>query len=139
MAIHARQVMRKKVKAATNTTVREAAHLLISNALPGLPVVNEKMEVVGVVTECNVLKALQEGADLDKVTAERIMMTTFATMDAEASCRDLVQIMLANNYPVIAVVHNKKYVGVVSRHMIMDSIVAPDYTVLPAGEAVVCA
>ncbi len=139
MAIRARQVMRKKIRATENTTVREAAHLLISNALPGVPVVNERMEVIGVVTECNVLNAVREGADLDTVTAGRIMMNNFATADAEASCRDLIQMMLSNNYPVIPVVHNKKYVGVVSRHMIMDSTVAPDYTVIPAGETVACA
>ena len=84
------------------------------------------MEVVGVVTECNVLNAVREGADLDTVTAGKIMMNNFAISDAEASCRDLIQMMLSNNYPVLPIVHTKTYVGVGSTHMIMDSTVAPD-------------
>ncbi len=134
MAIRARQIMRKKIKAGMNTTVREAAHLLISNGLPGLPVVDEALQVVGVLTECGILKAVTEGLNLDAVTAAGIMMKDPVTVDADATCRDLIQMMLSNNPPVVAVVHNGKYVGVVSRNAIMDATVAPDYTTFAAGE-----
>ena len=128
MALRAKDLMRKKVAVGTGTTVKEAAHKMISTGLPGLPVVNDKMEVVGVITEFNVLGAIREGMDLEKIPAARIMTAEPVTADFNASCYELIQTMLLNNYTVIPIVNNGKCAGVVSRLSVMDANLSPRYS-----------
>ncbi len=134
MALRAKDLMRKRVAVGTDDTVREAAHKMISTGMPGLPVVNDRMEVVGVVTEFNVLGAIREGMDLEKISAARLMTTDPVTADTNASCHDLVQMMLLNNYSVIPIVSNGKCVGVVSRLLVMDANLSPRYSSITSRE-----
>ncbi len=128
MALRAKDLMRKKVAVGTGSTVKEAAHKMISTGLPGLPVVNDGMEVVGVITEFNVLGAIREGMDLEKTTAARIMTAEPVTAETNTSCHELIQLMLLNNYTVIPIASNGKCVGVVSRFSVMDANLSPRYS-----------
>ncbi len=128
MALLAKNLMRKKVAVGTATTVKEAAHKMISTGLPGLPVVNDKMEVVGVVTEFNVLGVIREGMDLEKLSVGSIMTKQPMTADVNADCHDLIQMMLLNNYTIIPIVNNAKYIGVVSRLSIIDANLSARYS-----------
>ena len=128
MALRAKDLMRKKVAVGRDTTVKEAAHKMITTGMPGLPVVNDQMEVVGVVTEFNVLGALREGMDLEKTSVGRIMTIQPVTADINAGCHDLIQMMLLDNYSIIPIVNNAKCVGVVSRLSIMDANLSARYS-----------
>ncbi len=134
MAIRAKHIMSGKISAGANTTVKEVAHKMITYGLPGMPVVNESMEVIGVVTEFNVLGAVREGMDLGRITASRIMTPNPATAEVNTSTDDLIQTMLLNNYTMLPILNNGKYAGVVSRYSIMDALVSPDYSVFSAKE-----
>ncbi len=133
MALRAKDIMRKKVSAGINDTVKEAAHKMISTGLPGLPVVNDRMEVVGVLTEFNVLGAIREGMDLEKISTVRIMTPDPVTADTNASCYELIQTMLLNNYTVIPIINNGKCAGVVSRLLVMDANLSPRYSSITSG------
>jgi CBS domain-containing protein len=134
MAIRAKHIMSGKISVGANTTVKEVAHKMITYGLPGMPVVNETMEVIGVVTEFNVLGAVREGMDLGKITASRIMTPNPATAEVNTSTDDLIQMMLLNNYTMIPILNNGRYAGVVSRFSIMDALVSPDYSIFSAKE-----
>ncbi len=134
MAIRAKHIMSGKISVGANTTVKEVAHKMITYGLPGMPVVNESMEVIGVVTEFNVLGAVREGMDLGRITASRIMTPNPATAEVNTSTDDLIQTMLLNNYTMLPILNNGKYAGVVSRYSIMDALVSPDYSVFSAKE-----
>jgi len=134
MAIRAKHIMSGKISVGANTTVKEVAHKMITYGLPGMPVVNESMEVIGVVTEFNVLGAVREGMDLGKITASRLMTQNPATAEVNTSTDDLIQTMLLNNYTMLPILNNQKYAGVVSRFSIMDALVSPDYSVFSAKE-----
>ncbi len=134
MALRARDLMRKKVSVGANSSVREVAHKMIATGLPGLPVVNENRETVGVITEFNVLGAIREGMDLEKITAARIMTPNPVTADTYASCFDLIQLMLLNNYTVIPITSNGKCAGVVSRHAVMDANLSPRYSSITSSK-----
>ena len=56
------------------------------------------------------------------------------TADVNTSSDDLIQMLLLNNFSVIPIVNNKQYVGVVSRHTIMDAHLSPDYNAFSAKE-----
>ncbi len=69
----AKEIMNKIVTAATRkTNGRDLSVKLLSGMYSGLPVV-DKGKVVGVVTEFDLLNAVKEGKDLQKIFAEDIM------------------------------------------------------------------
>jgi len=127
MALHAKDLMRKKTFIRTDASVKEAAHKMISTGLPGLPVVNDLMEAIGMVTEFDVLGAIRGGMDLEKTTVARIMTSQPITADANTSCHELIHIMLVNNCTVLPIVKTGKCVGVVSRLSVMDANLSPRY------------
>lgn len=142
MAIRAKHIMSGKISVGKDTAVRDAAHKMISHGLPGLPVVNDAMEVVGVITEFNILGAVREGMNAGEITAERIMTRNPTIADVNTTTNDLIQMMLLNNFTIVPIVNNGKLAGVVSRFSIMDSLVAPDYSIFSARElkeALACA
>ncbi len=130
MSIRAKNIIRERSAARPNTAVKDIARRIISTGQPGLPVINETSEVVGIVTELNVLEAIQEGLDLGKITAERIMTKEPVTADLETSRDDLIQMMLLNNLTMIPIVSNEKYIGTVSRQVALDAFLSPDYYLL---------
>lgn len=127
MSLRAKQIMKERISVGPDTTVQEAARKMMSYGQPGLPVVNDRMEVVGVVTEFNVLGAIREGMKLDTITVKRIMAEKPLTADSETPSKDLIPMMLLNNFTFIPIVSRNKYVGMVSRQSIMDACVSPDY------------
>ena len=60
--------------------------------LPGLPIVNNDMEVVGVTTEIDFLKAIKEGMNIDEIRAEKIMTKNPVTADIETSINNVIEI-----------------------------------------------
>ncbi len=133
MALHAKDLMRKKAVVRADASVKEAAHKMISMGVPGLSVVNDRMEAIGMVTEFNILGAIREGMDLEKTAAARIMTPEPITADANTSCHELIQILLLNNYAVLPIVKNGKCVGVVSRLSVMDANLSPRYHSISSG------
>jgi predicted transcriptional regulator len=129
MAMHAWHIMKEKISVAPETTAQDVAHKLISSGLPALPVVNDNHEVLGMATEHAVLASIRQGLDLEKVTASAIMVKTPILADINTSPDDLIQMILKHNCcAVIAIVHNGKYAGLVSRNMLLDIYTSPHYT-----------
>ncbi len=127
MSIRAWHIMREKLAVGRDTTVKDAAHRIISSGQPGLPVVNSKMEVIGIITEFNILGAIREGLDLGEISVARIMTTEPTVADSNTSINDLIQMMLLENFTIVPITNNNKYVGLVSRHMIMDAYLSPHF------------
>jgi CBS domain-containing protein len=57
----ARHLLGKKVGLDVDSTGREIAYKFLSSGYPGLPVVDVRMEVIGVVTEYDLLGAIKAG------------------------------------------------------------------------------
>ena len=70
----ARDIMNTRVTAATPRAVaRDLALQLLSGMYSGLPVVDSKSKVVGVVTEFDLLNAIRQGRDMQTTKADEIM------------------------------------------------------------------
>jgi arabinose-5-phosphate isomerase len=118
-------LIHRRAAVGPNATGREVSYRLMSTGLPGLPVINEAVEVIGIVTEFDLLGALREGMKVDEITAERIMSKEPITANMETSAEELIEMMLENNFTVIPIVENKKLVGIVDRFSIMDAYIEP--------------
>ena len=124
--ILAKYIMCKRTAVLKNTSGREVVYKMMASGCPGIPVVNEQSEVIGIVSMCDILKAAKEkGSEIDKITAEQIMSKTPITAGPDTSLDDLAKTMFENNYSVIPIVKGKKLVGIVSAREIIDTYVEP--------------
>lgn len=69
-----------------------AVHLM-SEKGSGAPVVNDKQELMGFISEFDVLHALEESKDLSKMTAADIMTKNCVTVTSEARIKEVARIM----------------------------------------------
>jgi len=119
--------MREKISVGPDTTAREVAMKIISSGLAAMPVVNDAREILGLVSENAVLDAIREERDLDGIPASAIMVPAPLITDADTPTKELINLLLKSCCSVITVIKDKKYVGVISRHMLMDIFTSPHY------------
>ena len=93
-----------------------------------MPVVGDSQEILGVVSENAILDAIREGLDLESIPASKLMVPAPIVVDADTSTDELINLLLKSCCSIILVVKNTKYVGVVSRHMLMDIFTSPHYS-----------
>ena len=124
----ARDIMNKIVTAAKKNTIgRDLAIKLLSGMYSGLPVVDDKGMVVGVVSEFDLLKAIKEGKKLEQVTAEDIMSKNPICVSENTPVEEVIDLMMKHNIIRVPVVRNDNLVGVISRCDILSSIVEPEF------------
>ena len=134
MGISAWHIMREKISVRPGTTAREVAMKIISSGLAAMPVVDGSQEILGVVSENAILDAIREGQDLENILASKIMVPAPVIADASTSTDELMNLLLKSCCSVVMVVKDNKYVGVVSRHMLMDIFTSPHYLRFAAKE-----
>ena len=124
----AKDIMNKIVTAAKGKTIgRDLAIKLLSGMYSGLPVVDDKGKVVGVVSEFDLLKAIKEGKKLEQVTAEDIMSKNPICVSESTPIEEIIDLMMKHNIIRVPVVRNDNLVGVISRCDILSSIVEPEF------------
>ncbi|OHB68411.1 MAG: histidine kinase [Planctomycetes bacterium RBG_16_41_13] len=124
----AKDVMSKIVVAAKRSTLgRDLTVKLLSGMYSGLPVVDEKGRVVGVVSEFDLLKVIRAGKKLEQVTAEEIMTKPPVCVKEDSSIEEIIDLMTKHNIIRIPVVRNDMLVGIISRCDILSSMVEPEF------------
>jgi CBS domain-containing protein len=103
---------------------------------PGLPVVNDKDEVIGIVSEYDVLGAIREGRTIHEFSAESLMSCGHAehgvcaapiTVGPNTSIEDIADLMYARSVSILPVVENKKLVGLITRKSIINAMSEEGY------------
>lgn len=129
MTICAWHIMKEKIYVGPDTTALEVSNKMTSSGLPGLPVVSETQELLGMVNELHILEVIQQGVALEKITASQLMVRPPLVADAKTTPEELISMQLANRCcAVIPIISNGKYVGLVSRHLLMDIFTSPHYS-----------
>jgi CBS domain-containing protein len=89
----------------------------------GMPIINEKGAVIGIVTTLDILKALKDNRDLEKLSAKDIMTWHPATLSQDTTIDEIMDIMYRKRIDMIPIVENEeadsRLVGVVSRQDIL--------------------
>lgn len=121
----ARHLVGRKVGLAVDSNGREIAYKFISSGYPGLPVVDGRMEVAGVVTEYDLLRAIRDGAEMEQIVAGKIMSGAPITADTETPVKKLIEMMIDNHITIIPIVSSKKFIGAVTRQEVIEAHVDP--------------
>jgi len=94
----------------------EVAVELLSQHMPGGAVVDENNSFVGFLSEFDVLRALEAGKDLTKLTAQDIMVKDRISITDSTSIKDAVKIMEEKRLLNLPVERNGKVAYTVTRH-----------------------
>ncbi len=135
------QIMnRNVVSVKPDTPVNEVAKKLIQYNLTGVPVIDDKDEIVGIVTEFDLIRRkgvvdipayinildsflyLEDPAEVEEelrkmigATAKEVMTKEVVTIDPEADISELAELIEDKHINPVPVVKNGKLVGIVSR------------------------
>jgi len=124
----AKEVMNKIVTAAKQNTIgRDLAVKLLSGMYSGLPVVDDKGKVLGIVSEFDLLKAIRSGKALEQVTAGEIMSKNPICVNEDTAVDQIIDLMTRYNIIRVPVTRNDTLVGVISRCDILNSVVEPKF------------
>jgi CBS domain-containing protein len=105
------------------TTIQEAIRIIVENNITGLPVVNNKMQLVGIISEKDVLTLLYNvGSRTGRV--KEFMTPKVVCFDIEDSVVDVCDCLVNNNFRRVPIVSGpkKKLVGIITRKNIVQRI-----------------
>lgn len=116
MGMKVGQVMSRPVLATSpHSGVRGIARLLIHAGISGIPVTDREGNIVGIVTEYDLVNALQDHRKLEELKAEEIMSQPALTLDVEAEIDEALKIFTEKHIVRVPVTENGKLVGILSR------------------------
>ena len=111
-----RQVMENDVYTANSDTKGiDIAETMTNGNFGAVPVVEKDFTLVGLVSEFDLLRAVEEGKDLRQITAEEIMTRNVVTVTEEMLVTDLIHLLQERHLIRTPVVRGKTLVGIVSR------------------------
>jgi CBS domain-containing protein len=126
--LHAKDIMHPRL----SLSVKDQGHDVVKKLLvgyPALPVVNEDLEVVGIVSEHEILSALVEKRTVHEFSAESLMGCGHAehgackeplTISDRASIDDVVRTFTNERVSILPVVNDrKKLIGIISKKNII--------------------
>ena len=105
-----------EVKFRENLSGMKVAVELLSQHTPGGAVVDENNRFVGFISEIDVLRALEDGKDLNAVKAEDIMVKERISITDTTSIKEAVKIMEDNRFLNLPVERNGQVAYTVTRH-----------------------
>ncbi|MBW8036025.1 MAG: CBS domain-containing protein [Planctomycetes bacterium] len=101
--------------------IYEAIRTLVDNNITGLPVVDDDMNLVGVITEKDVLSLLYDNRD-ESGKVEDFMTEKVISFDPGDSLIDIADSFINNHFRRVPIVTNGKLVGIISRKDIIAYI-----------------
>lgn len=124
----ASEIMYRPVIAATRkTSARDVAGMLLMGEFSGVPVTDEAGEVVGIVSEVDLITTIRSGKTLETTAAEEIMTKHVRTVDADAEIEEVMEIMDERNIIRVPVLEDGKLVGIISRTDVLKALVHPKF------------
>ena len=145
MTITAKDLMTSSVKVVQpNSTVEEAAKILLDNSISGLPVVDEEGILKGIISEGDLVfqnKKLSPPAMVDilgalitvgsqeqyfkelkrtlATTVNELMVTDVVTVNPDMTLEDIATLMIEKKINRVPVVDEQKLVGIITRQDII--------------------
>lgn len=113
--------------------IHEAIEILVENAITGLLVVGDDMNLVGIITEKDILKSLPDletlmlSYDLQGSSAkiENFMTKEVVCFDVEDGLIPICECLINNHFRRVPIVEEGKLVGIISRKDIIKYILEP--------------
>jgi CBS domain-containing protein len=105
-----------------NAPLYDVIRLLIEHNITGMPVVDDNMHLVGIISEKNILRLLYEVEYFTSATVEDFMTTDVVSFDVEDSLVNVCDCLIQNQFRRVPVLSKGKLVGIISRKNIINNI-----------------
>ncbi|KPK41695.1 MAG: hypothetical protein AMJ65_08995 [Phycisphaerae bacterium SG8_4] len=129
--IEARDIMTTDViSVGRHTPVCEAGELLIKHQITGMPVVDDEMILVGIITEKDLLRLLHTHEVEKDKKVEDFMTKPAISFQENESLEDICDVMIANHFrrvPVTSASRKKQVIGIISRPDVLKYIIRLRY------------
>ncbi|HMF86327.1 MAG TPA: CBS domain-containing protein [Nitrospiraceae bacterium] len=120
-----KQVMQKQVQAVHLKTKGDVVALLMVEGFGAVPVVDAKDKLLGIVSEHDLLAAMDDGHKLSAVAAGDIMTCNPYSIHPEAMLPTLVHVLRASDLIRVPVVDAKdKLLGIIARRDVLRAYLA---------------
>lgn len=129
--------MTHRVVAATRgATVQELAKKMLTGNFSGLPIVDDKLRVLGIVSEFDILKALRDKREnvFSTALAEEIMSYEPICVDEDTDIDEAIELMTKHHIMRLPVVRDGKLAGIISRRDILKAYIHDSFITLEGGE-----
>lgn len=108
-------IQRECIKASVDQTIAEVANILGKNSIGALPIIDEKGDICGIVSERDIVKNLGNAEidiKTDKIT--NIMTRSIISAPITVSSSELMEIMTVNKIRHVIIMNNDGLQGIVS-------------------------
>lgn len=102
--------------------IYDAVRLLAGRSITGMPVVDDELNLIGVLTEKDVLSMLYETEDSVEQTVSKYMTTGVVSYDVNSSLIDLCDCLTEQPFRRVFVTEDGKLAGVASRSDVIRAI-----------------
>jgi CBS domain-containing protein len=126
---NAKDLMTKEViYAKRNTSILTALELMRQNKVSGLPVVEDDMTLVGIITEKDVLKLYYECEQSENKVVGDFMTQDVICFNESITLPDICNCLIENPFRRVPVTSNGKVIGIISRPDIIEYILEYEKT-----------
>ena len=124
----ARDIMTRKVYTIrSDASAQEAAQLLDQHRISGLPVVDESNDIIGIVTEADIISKV----DKEGLRVSDIMSTEVISVNEETAASEIALLLTERKIKRVPVVQDGKLVGIVSRADIVHAVAQGNLIIRP--------
>ena len=121
-------LMEKEVQFGHKETKGDVLASLMIEGFGGVPIVDRKQRLLGIVTEFDLLAVLDTGKKLSDISASQIMTHETVSVTPDTDIRTLIYVLQTNHMIRVPVVDNKeeKLIGIVARRDILLGYVSSE-------------
>lgn len=105
---------RQLITVHTHESLREVALALFTNRIGAMPVIDSEGTLCGIISERDLVRALNEDFDFDRDTAEVIMTKQLITSSSDVNSSTLMGLMTDHKIRHIPIMEQDKLIGIVS-------------------------
>ncbi len=127
-----KDLLAKDVMVESVVTIKKSAiakdmvtHIL-SGSFSGLPVIDESNNLVGIISELDILEATVQGKEWETTRVFEIMTKDNQTAGRDTPVVEIAKIMKEKNLIRIPIMEGEKLVGIVSRCDILRGLIKPE-------------
>jgi CBS domain-containing protein len=106
------------------TPISEVVEIFIENDITGLPVVDDDMTLVGIISEKDVMNVLLN-SKAESVKVEDFMTRDVMSFEQDADFITICECLVNNNFRRVPLLANGKLVGIISRRDLIKYIFEP--------------
>ena len=105
-----------------DTPIFEAVAIMVKHDISGMPVVENDMTLVGVLSEKDVITLFYNNADDKKKTVSDFMTQPPIYFDAEDSLENVCDFLVKNIFRRVPIISRGKVVGIISVRDVLESV-----------------